>query len=43
MLELVDGFWLPGDIRQELITPDTPLMRLSFVNGQPCTPETPGR
>lgn len=42
MPEPIDGFWLPKDIRAEMITPETEYETLSFARGQPCTPQDEG-
>jgi hypothetical protein len=38
----LEGFWLPRDIRSQLLTPDTEYTTLSFADGRPSQPETPG-
>jgi hypothetical protein len=35
----IDGFWLPKDVRQQVLTPETEFTTLSFAHGQSCKPD----
>jgi len=35
-----DGFWLPKNIRSQLITSSTEFLTLSFARGRPCHPDS---
>ncbi len=42
MSEAINGFWLPEDIRKQILTPNNPYTRLSFDRGRPCSDDSPG-
>ena len=42
MRDIVDGFWLPREIKKRLLDSGTEFQSLSFYNGQPCEPEAEG-
>jgi hypothetical protein len=37
-VEFIEGFWLPQDVRDQLLAPGTEYRTLSFVQGRPCEP-----
>jgi hypothetical protein len=38
----INGFWLPHEIYQRIITEDTSFTNLSFIDGRACQPDDPG-
>lgn len=39
---VLDGFWLPGGIRDQILKKDTEYEFSSFKDGNPCDPQLPG-
>ncbi len=42
MASTIDGFWLPHDVRELVLSPDTQYATLSMANGRLCEPADPG-
>lgn len=42
MGKLIDGFWFPKGIHEQLLSRETEYATLSFVRGRPCEPEVEG-
>ena len=38
----MDGFWLPQNVREQVLSPETEYKMLSFARGRPCTPDDEG-
>jgi len=41
-VEFIEGFWLPQDVRDELLAPGSEYRTLSFAQGRPCEPGDEG-
>ncbi len=42
MSTAINGFWLPKDIEEQILTPQNGYTRLSFALGRPCDEDAPG-
>ena len=42
MTQILDGFWLPKDIRQRILTPDIEWITLKYQGGRPSESDGPG-
>jgi len=41
-MDPIDGFWLPANLRQQVLSPETEYQTLAFDRGRPAAPGDPG-